>query len=50
LKVGVLLGQGLVTCVSAWKVKHPQIIVMKGGPIDYNSALYAEGYDAILAT
>jgi D-xylose transport system substrate-binding protein len=50
LKVGVLLGQGLVTCVSAWKVKHPQIIVMKGGPTDYNSALYAEGYDAILAT
>ncbi len=49
LKVGVLLGQGLVSCVSAWGVKHPQIVVMKGAPTDYNSALYAQGYDAVLA-
>jgi D-xylose transport system substrate-binding protein len=49
LKIGVLLGQGLVSCVSAWGVKHPRIIVMKGAPSDYNSALYAEGYDAVLS-
>jgi D-xylose transport system substrate-binding protein len=49
LKVGVLLGQGLVNCVSAWRVKHPQIMVMKGAPTDYNSRLYAQGYDAVLA-
>src|SRR5262249_34656266 len=50
LKIGVLLGQGLVNCVSAWGVKHPRIIVMKGDPItDYNSPLYAQGYDAVLA-
>ena len=49
LKIGVLLGQGLVSCVSAWRVKHPRVIVMKGGSDDYNSALYAEGYDAVLA-
>ena len=49
LKVGVLLGQGLVGCVSAWHVKHPRIIVMKGAPTDYNTALYVQGYDAILA-
>jgi D-xylose transport system substrate-binding protein len=49
LKIGVLLGLGLVGCVSAWGVKHPQVIVMKGAPTDYNSALYAEGYNAILA-
>jgi D-xylose transport system substrate-binding protein len=50
LKIGVLLGEGLVSCVSAWGVKHPRIIVMSGDPItDYNSALYAEGYDAVLA-
>src|SRR6266851_2968929 len=49
LKVGVLLGQGLVSCVSAWGVKHPQVIVMKGAPAEYNSALFAQGYDAVLA-
>jgi D-xylose transport system substrate-binding protein len=49
LKVGVLQGQGLVSCVEAWKVKNPQIIVMKGDPTDYNSALYAKGSHAILA-
>ena len=43
LKVGVLLGQGLVNCASAWGVKHPQVIVMNGAPTDYNSALYAQG-------
>jgi D-xylose transport system substrate-binding protein len=50
LKVGVLLGLGLVSCVSAWRVKHPKVIVMKGAPSDYNSALYAQGYDAVLAS
>ena len=49
LKVGVLLGQGLVSCVSAWGVKHPQIIVMTGAPTEYNSPLFAQGYDAVLA-
>jgi D-xylose transport system substrate-binding protein len=49
LKVGVLLGLGLVNCVSAWGVKHPQVMVMDGAPTDYNSALYAEAYNAILA-
>jgi D-xylose transport system substrate-binding protein len=49
LKIGVLLGQGLVTCASEWGVKHPQVIVMSGDPIDYNSAMYTEGYDAVLA-
>ena len=49
LKIGVLLGLGLVSCVSAWKVKHPQIIVMNGAPTDYNVALYEQGYDAVLA-
>jgi D-xylose transport system substrate-binding protein len=49
LKIGVLLGQGLVSCVSAWNVRHPRVIVMKGAPTDYNSALYAQGYDAVVA-
>ena len=49
LRIGVLQGQGLVRCASAWHVRHPRVIVMKGAATDYNSALYAEGYDAVLA-
>jgi D-xylose transport system substrate-binding protein len=49
LKIGVLLGEGLVSCVSAWGVKHPQVVVMEGASTDYNSALYAQGYNAVLA-
>ena len=50
LKIGVLLGEGLVNCVAAWHVTDPQVIVMSGdAATDYNAPLYAEGYDAILA-
>ena len=49
LKIGVLLGQGLVSCASAWGVKHPHVIVMQGGTTDYNAAVYAQGYGAVLA-
>jgi D-xylose transport system substrate-binding protein len=45
----VLLGLGLVSCVSAWKVRHPQLIVMNGSPTDYNVPLYEQGYNAVLA-
>ncbi len=47
--VGTLLGQGLVSCISAWKVKNPQVIVMRGDPTDNNATLFAQGYDAVLA-
>ena len=49
VKVGTLMGQGLVSCVSAWGVKKPQVIVMKGAPTDNNATLFAQGYDAVLA-
>jgi len=49
VKIGVLLGEGLVSCVYPWNVRHPQVIVMSGAASDYNSPLYASGYDAILA-
>jgi D-xylose transport system substrate-binding protein len=49
VKVGTLLGQGLVSCVSAWGVKSPQVIVMRGAPTDNNATLFAQGYDAVLA-
>jgi D-xylose transport system substrate-binding protein len=46
--VGTLLGQGLVSCVSAWGVKNPQVTVMRGAPTDNNATLFADGYDAVL--
>ena len=49
VKVGTLIGQGMVSCVAAWGVKKPQLIVMKGAPTDNNATLFAQGYDAVLA-
>jgi D-xylose transport system substrate-binding protein len=46
--VGTKIGQGMVSCVSAWHVKKPQLIVMKGAPTDNNATLFAQGYDAVL--
>ena len=47
--VGTKLGQGLVSCIAAWHVKKPQVIVMRGAPTDNNATLFAQGYDAVLA-
>jgi D-xylose transport system substrate-binding protein len=47
--VGTLLGKGLVSCVAAWKIKKPQVVVMRGAPTDNNATLFADGYDAVLA-
>jgi len=47
--VGTLLGQGLVSCISAWHVTKPQVMVMHGAPTDNNATLFAQGYDAVLA-
>jgi D-xylose transport system substrate-binding protein len=49
VQVGKLIGQGLVSCIAAWGVKKPQVIVMKGAPTDNNATLFAQGYDAVLA-
>jgi D-xylose transport system substrate-binding protein len=47
--VGKAIGQGLVSCVSAWHVKTPKVIVMKGAPTDSKAALLAQGYDGVVA-
>jgi D-xylose transport system substrate-binding protein len=47
--VGKAIGQGLVSCVSAWHVHNPKVIVMKGAPTDPNATLLAQGYNAVLA-
>jgi D-xylose transport system substrate-binding protein len=49
VKVGQVMGQGLVSCISAWGVKNPNVIVMKGAPTDNNATLFAQGYDGVLA-
>ncbi|HEX6451551.1 MAG TPA: substrate-binding domain-containing protein [Trebonia sp.] len=48
VKVGQVMGQGLVSCVSDWGVKSPNVIVMKGAPTDNNATLFAQGYDGVL--
>ncbi len=44
VNVGKLIGQGMVSCVKAWKVKSPKLIVMRGAPTDNNATLFAQGY------
>jgi D-xylose transport system substrate-binding protein len=48
VQVGKLIGQGLESCVTAWGVKTPNVLVMKGDPTDNNATLFAQGYDAVL--
>lgn len=48
VKVGTLIGNGLVSCVTAWGVKNPSVVVMRGDPTDNNATLFAQGYDAVL--
>jgi len=49
VKVGTLLGQGLTSCITAWGVKNPNVVVMRGAPTDNNATLFADGYNAVLA-
>jgi D-xylose transport system substrate-binding protein len=49
VKVGQVMGQGLVSCIAAWGVKDPNVIVMKGAPTDNNATLFAQGYDGVMA-
>ena len=44
VQVGKLIGQGFVSCVAAWHVSHPNVIVMHGAPTDNNATLFYEGY------
>jgi D-xylose transport system substrate-binding protein len=46
--VGKTIGQGLVSCVAAWKLAKPQVVVMHGAATDNNATLFAQGYDAVL--
>jgi D-xylose transport system substrate-binding protein len=48
VRVGELQGQGLVSCISAWHVKNPQVFELDGSPTDNNATLFAEGYNSVL--
>lgn len=48
VKVGQLIGQGFVDCVSAWNVKSPHVLVMRGAATDNNATLFAQGYNGVL--
>jgi D-xylose transport system substrate-binding protein len=48
VKVGQLIGQGEVDCISAWNVAKPNILVMDGDPTDNNATLFAQGYNGVL--
>ena len=49
VKVGTLIGNGMVSCIAAWKVAKPQLAVMAGSPTDNNATLFSQGYNAVLA-
>ena len=49
VEVGKVMGQGFVACAKAWKVSHPNVVVMRGDPIDNNAGLFYQGYyDGVL--
>jgi D-xylose transport system substrate-binding protein len=48
VQVGKLIGQSLVSCVAAWKVAKPQVVVMHGAATDNNATLFAQGYNSVI--
>lgn len=48
VRVGQLIGQGFVSCVSAWHVAKPNVVVMHGDVTDNNATLFAQGYNGVL--
>ena len=48
VKVGQLIGQGEVSCITSWNVQKPNVLVMDGDPTDNNATLFAQGYNGVL--
>ncbi|HWF73670.1 MAG TPA: substrate-binding domain-containing protein [Solirubrobacteraceae bacterium] len=46
--VGQLIGSGFQSCVAAWHVAKPQVVVMHGAVTDNNATLFAQGYNGVL--
>jgi len=47
--IGKAMGHGLAACVSAWHLKTPKVMIMRGAPTDPNATMMAQGYDSVLA-
>ena len=48
VRVGQVIGKGMVSCITDWKVNKPNILVMDGSATDNNATLFAQGYNGIL--
>ncbi len=48
VKVGQLMGEGLVQCIQDWNVSKPNVLIMDGDPTDNNATLFAQGYNGVL--
>ncbi|WP_067506535.1 sugar ABC transporter substrate-binding protein [Actinoplanes sp. TFC3] len=48
VRVGQLLGQGLVGCLATSGDAHPVIAELNGAPTDNNATLFAQGYNSVL--
>src|SRR3977135_2547323 len=48
VKVGGLIGQGAVDCVTEWNVAKPAVFELDGSPDDNIAPLFAQGYNAAL--
>jgi len=44
VRVGEVMGRGMVSCISAWHVAKPQLVVMHGAVTDNNATLFFQGY------
>jgi D-xylose transport system substrate-binding protein len=48
-KVGELIGQGFMSCVTSWGVSKPQVYVLNGGEdTDPNAISFATGYNKVV--
>jgi D-xylose transport system substrate-binding protein len=46
--VGADLGNGLLSCLTAWKISKPDVAIMYGAATDNNATLFAQGYNQVL--
>ncbi|WP_194819653.1 sugar ABC transporter substrate-binding protein [Nocardia sp. XZ_19_385] len=48
VKVGNLIGEGLVKCLTEKNAPKPTVAYLNGGPTDNNATLFRSGYDGVL--
>jgi len=48
VEVGRTIGKGEISCIDAWKVAKPNVLVMDGAATDNNAKLFSQGYNEVL--